>query len=200
MPRRLITFDPGQHFHIYNRGVNRGKIFFDDPNYLFLLFNVERYLLPLMDLVAYCLMPTHYHLLIYIKETSEVETTSEVSKAMMKLSVSYTKSINHRYDRVGPLFQGAFQAKRIDTNTYLGQLIDYIHMNPVEADLVSSPEDWYYSSFYAYEGARYVDNVDLKPINDLRGRLDLGGLPSLSPGSFIIKKINPHEGDNNDQD
>ena len=76
MLRRLIIFGPEEHFHFYNRGVNRGKIFFDGPNYLFLLFNVDRYLLPVMDLVAYCLMPTHYHLLICIKETSEVSPPS----------------------------------------------------------------------------------------------------------------------------
>jgi len=173
MPRRLITFGPGEYYHLYNRGVNRGKIFFDNPNYNFLMFNIERYLLPVMDLVAYCLMPTHYHLLISIKETSEV------SKAMMRFSVSYTKAINTRYDRVSPLFQGAYQAKHVDTVTYLGQLIGYIHMNPVESGLARNPEDWFYSSFQTYQNLQHEDSLDLKPLQDLRGLKDLGGLPSL---------------------
>jgi len=158
MPRRLISFDPGAYYHIYNRGVNRKKIFFEDRNYVFFLFNIERYIFSLADLAAYCLMPNHYHLLIYIRETSEVtsevrltsEVTSEVSRAMMRLSVSYTKTINLRYDRVGPLFQGAFQAKYVETGPYLSHLIGYIHLNPVTSELVDNPEDWLYSSFRDY--------------------------------------------------
>ncbi len=191
MPRRFVPLHPGEHYHIFNRGVNRGKIFFDEPNYLYLLFNIERYLLPVLDLVAYCLMPTHYHLLVFVKETSEVVSTSEVSKAMMKMSVSYTKAVNHRYDRIGPLFQGAFKAKPIDTEVYLSQLIDYIHLNPVESDLVQHPGDWCYSSYASYQDARYIDNVDLIPLQDLRGRFDLGGLPQISD-SYIIKRINTY--------
>ena len=117
MPRRYLTFSPEEYYHLYNRGVNRQEIFFEPDNYRFFLERVERYLIPVMDLVAYCLMPTHYHLLVCIK-TSEVFKTSEVSKAMMKLAVSYTKAVNKRYDRVGPLFQGAFQAKHIDCLNY----------------------------------------------------------------------------------
>ena len=183
MPRRLISFDPGFYYHLYNRGVNRKKVFFEHWNYLFFLFNVERYLFPLADLIAYCLMPNHYHLLIYIRMTSEV--TSEVSKAMMKLSVSYTKTINLRYNRVGPLFQGAFQAKTIESDHYLSHLIGYIHLNPVASELVDDPEDWFYSSFRDYLD---LDPQEIKHRNtfeNLRGNLGgsvhlggyLGGLP-----------------------
>ena len=78
IPRRFLTFVPGELYHLFNRGINRGTIFFDENNYLFFLYNVERYILPKMDLIAYCLMPTHYHLLILVKKTSEVYQTSEV--------------------------------------------------------------------------------------------------------------------------
>ena len=88
MPRRYLTFSPGEHFHLYNRGVNRDIIFIDDDNYAFFLHNIRRYMLPVVDIVAYCLMPNHYHILIRVKETSEVEPTSEVSRMMMKLAVS----------------------------------------------------------------------------------------------------------------
>jgi REP element-mobilizing transposase RayT len=175
MPRRYLSFSPGEFYHFYNRGVNRGAIFFEEDNYLLFLYNLERYLAPVMDVVAFCLMPTHYHILGGVRGdiSSSAEVTGKVSKAMMRLSVSYTKAVNHRYDRVGPLFQGAFQAKHIDSNAYLWQLSGYIHLNPVEAGLVKSPEDWEYSSCRAYLG---LDLPSFLPHLDLRGLKDLGGL------------------------
>ena len=164
MPRRYLAFCPGEYYHFYNRGVNRGKIFFEEENYFFFLRKVERYLLPILDVSAYCLMPTHYHLLVCVKEASKVDQTSEVSKtsevslivsrAMMRMSVSYTKSINKRNRRAGPLFQGAFQAKHISQNDYLWTIIDYFHQNPVAAGLVQRPEDWKHSSCRIYLGLK----------------------------------------------
>ena len=163
MPRRYLTFIPGENYHFYNRGENRGTVFFCDKNYHFFLFNIERYVQPIMELVAYCLMPTHYHLLIRVRETSEVST------AMMKLSVSYTKAINHAYDRVGPIFQGAFQAKHIDSAAYLRHLVGYIHLNPVQSGLVQCPDEWDFSSFSVYQDLEPGDPDVSKRLNDLRG-------------------------------
>lgn len=100
-------------------------------------------------------MPNHYHLLagIEVSETSEVPTS--VSKAMMRLSVSFTKAINERYDRVGALFQGPFQAIHVDRNEYLLHLSRYIHLNPVAAGLVERPEAWEFSSYRDYIGLRH---------------------------------------------
>ena len=168
MPRRYLTFCPGEYYHFYNRGVNRGKIFFEEENYFFFLRKMEKYLLTILDVSAYCLMPTHYHLMVCVNETSEV--SSMVSKAMMKLSVSYTKAVNHRYNRVGPLFQGAFQAKHIESTAYLWQLVGYIHLNPVEAGLVRLPEDWNFSSCRAYLGSEGPQLLTIDPVFDLRGR------------------------------
>jgi len=173
MSRRLISFDPGSYYHLYNRGVNRQKVFFEDRYYQFFLFNIERYIFPTADLIAYCLMPNHYHLLIYVRETSEV--TSEVSTAMMKLSVSYTKMINLRYGRVGPLFQGAFQAKFVESDLYLSHLIGYIHLNPVTSELVDNPEDWLYSSFRDYLSLDPEEIIHMNSFENLGG--NLGGLP-----------------------
>lgn len=159
MPRRLIQFETGLYYHLYNRGVNRQKIFFEWKNYDFFLDKVQKYLVPVMDITAYCLMPNHYHLIIYVKETSEVFKTSEVSRAMMRLSVSYTKTINLVYDRVGPLFQGAFQAKTVPTEAYLWQLIGYVHFNPVESGLVDDPSDWPHSSYQNWVNLRGYHNL-----------------------------------------
>ena len=169
MPRRLIPICSGYYYHLYNRGVNRGLIFFNEKNYDFFIQNIRRYLLPLVEITAYCLMPNHYHLLVFPKETSEVGPILEISKAMMKLSVSYTKAINHNFDRVGPLFQGAFQSKPIETSTYLWQLIDYIHLNPVQAGFVKSPEFWLYSSWRSYQDVNIPDLLPIHPVIDLRG-------------------------------
>ena len=156
MPQRDIQFSTGDHYHLYNRGNNRERIFFERENYLFFLRRLRQYLLPILEVVAYCLMPTHYHLVVQIKtnKTSEVLKTSEVSRAMMRFSVSYTKAMNKRYDRVGALFQGAFQAKRVDSDAYLAHLSRYIHLNPMLAGYGSSPEEWEFSSYAEYLGLR----------------------------------------------
>jgi len=138
MPRRLIPFIPELHYHIYNRGNNRERIFFEADNYLFFLKRIKEHLVPVMDILVYCLMPTHYHIVGRIKPTqiSEISKISEISgaeisTAMMKLSVSYTKAINKRFQRAGVLFQGQFQAKPVLTSPYLLNLCRYIHGNPV---------------------------------------------------------------------
>jgi putative transposase len=158
MPRREIRFHAGEYYHIYNRGNNRQHIFFDRENYLFFLQRMRRYLLSNgVVIVAYCLMPTHYHLVVGVRQTSEVLETSEVSEVstwMMRLAVSYTKAINERYQRVGALFQGRFQAVRVDRNEYLLHLSRYIHLNPVTAGLAKRPEDWEFSSYREYIGLR----------------------------------------------
>jgi REP element-mobilizing transposase RayT len=159
MPRREVPLCAGEHYHFYNRGNNRGHIFFEQENYLFFLRRLRKHILPVLDVVAYCLMPTHYHLLVCVKETqtSEVSKTSEVSevsRAMMRFSVSFTKAMNKRYDRVGSLFQGAFQAKHVGTDDYLLHLSRYVHLNPVLAGLVGRAEGWAFSSYRDYLGLR----------------------------------------------
>ena len=160
MPRREIKFYAGEYYHVYNRGNNRQNTFFERENYLFFLQRVREYLLPSgIVIVAYCLMPTHYHLMIGVKQTAQTETsevleTSEVSTGMMRLAVSYTKAINKRYQRVSALFQGQFRAVHVDRNEYLLHLSRYIHLNPVTAGLVERPEDWEFSSYREYIGLR----------------------------------------------
>ena len=149
MPRRGVDLQAGEYYHIYNRGNNREPIFLDRENYIFFLRQIHQYLVPILDVVAYCLMPTHYHLVVQLKGQG-----SEVSGAMMRFSVSYTKAMNKRYDRVGSVFQGAFQAKRIDSDAYLVQVSRYVHQNPVLAGYGAAPEEWEFSSYPEYIGLR----------------------------------------------
>lgn len=159
MPRRVIPFTPNQYYHFYNRGNNRQAVFFARENYLYFLQGVRKYLCEQVNVLAYCLMPTHYHILGMVKQkTSEFSENSEVSamvsKAMMRLGVSYTKAINKRFARVGALFQGQFQGKPIITYSYLLNLCIYIHANPVKDGLVALPEDWEFSNYLEWMGMR----------------------------------------------
>lgn len=140
---------PNHYYHIYNRGVDRGKIFFAAENWKFFLRRLRYYCPPEKGrIIAYCLMPTHYHLLIY------VNCQDFGHQVMHPFTISYTKAINKQQDRVGHLFQGTFQAKRVDQDAYLTQLTGYIHNNPVAAGYVQHPQDWTYSSYLDYVGQR----------------------------------------------
>jgi REP element-mobilizing transposase RayT len=178
MPRRQTPFISGLYYHIYNRGNNRQSIFFQPENYLYFLRNVKKYLVPLAKVTAYCLMPTHYHLLVRL-QTSEFLTESSrnekagvknsevsLSRAMMRLSVSYTKAINKRFERVGSLFQGQFQAKPVQNYHHLLNLCVYIHANPVKDGLVSDPADWVYSNYLEWLGQRDGTLVDREFIQE----------------------------------
>ena len=138
-----------QYYHFFNRGVNYEDIFFNQGNWNFFLQRLSKYFkTEYVDIVAYCLMPNHYHLLVYTK-------IDEVSHSVMQpFCTSYTKAINKQQGRVGSLFQGPFQAKNITDDQYLLQLSRYIHLNPVHARFVTTPEDWEFSSYLDYVGFR----------------------------------------------
>jgi len=166
MPRRSIPFIPEMHYHIYNRGNNRERIFFESDNYLYFLKKLKEYLVPVADVLVYCLMPTHYHIVGRVKQTSEISKISEVSKAMMKLSVSYTKAINKRFQRAGVLFQGQFQAKPVLSSPYLLNLCRYIHGNPVKDGIVADIAQWPYSNYLEWIGERDGKLVDKAFVHD----------------------------------
>ena len=146
---RKVTFEAGQYYHLYNRGVNRQPIFFNEGNWAYFVKQLRQYAQPEhIDIIAYCLMPNHYHLLVYLK------TQALSAKVMQPFGVSYTKAVNKQQERVGPLFQGRFKAVVVDKEGYVLDLSCYIHLNPVRARLVQRPEDWRYSSYQDYVGLR----------------------------------------------
>jgi REP element-mobilizing transposase RayT len=177
MPRRVTPFLPDQYYHFYNRGNNRQAVFFERDNYLYFLRGLKKYLREYVDILVYSLMPTHYHVLgrVRIPQTSEVFKTSEVlgkevsgkvSLAMQKFGISYTKAINKRFERVGALFQGQFQAKPIQTYNHLLNLCIYIHANPVKDGLVALPEDWEFSNYLEWMNLREGTLVNREFIAD----------------------------------
>jgi putative transposase len=149
MPYRYVPLKTGQYYHVFNRGVNREPIFPRKENWPFFLKRLQDYASPdEADIIAYCLMPNHYHLLVCLK------SDDFGPKVMQPFTVSYTKAVNKQNNRVGPLFQGPFHAKLIKKDPHLLQLSRYIHLNPVRAGLVDRPEDWVYSSYPDYLGLR----------------------------------------------
>jgi REP element-mobilizing transposase RayT len=139
----------GHYYHLYNRGVNRQPIFFAQANWAFFIERMRHYFGPnWVEMVAYCLMPNHYHMLVCAR------CDDLGHRIMQPFTVSYTKAINKQQDRVGPLFQGPFQARLVDEDRYLNHLSRYIHLNPVMAGLVNKPEQWIFSSYRDYVGLR----------------------------------------------
>jgi putative transposase len=126
----------GALYHITSRGNGRDLIYLQDADFeLFLqvLTDVcERY-----DWVvyAYCLMNNHYHLLVKTPDAN-------LSQGMRQLNGVFTQSMDRKHHQVGHLFQGRYKAILEDKNTYLMELCRYIVLNPVRANMVSSPEEW----------------------------------------------------------
>lgn len=149
MPHRKIQFTAGNFYHIYNRGNNRGPIFFERQNYLYFLQKLRFYFAPeSVRIHVYCLMPNHFHLLL------ELLSECSFSNLCKNLFISYTKAINKRFGRTGHIFEGEFKSKILGSTEYLLTLSRYIHANPSAARLVQKPELWEFSSYLDYLGRR----------------------------------------------
>jgi putative transposase len=110
---------------------------------------LKRYFVPeYADILAYCLMPNHYHLIV------KVNSNDFSQKVMCPLGISYTKAINKQEERNGHVFQGPFQLRCVNSDGDLLNLSRYIHNNPVEAGLVNKPSKWEFSSYLDYVGLR----------------------------------------------
>lgn len=135
-------FPPENFYHIYNRGNNKELLFQEDENYRYFLKRLHDYFDPCgIAVVAYCLMPNHFHVLVYIQR--EVN----FSNVMRSFTSSYVKSFLKWSGRTGHLFEGDFQSRMIERDGYLEHICRYIHLNPVKANLVTLPEQWEYSDY-----------------------------------------------------
>lgn len=137
---RIKSYHEEAYYHVYNRGVNKRKVFIDDEDYRTFLNLLKRYLdaepqkdnkgrqYPWLhddlELLAYCLMPNHFHLLFYQKDHDSLK------RLMHAVCTSYTTYFNKKYKRVGPLFQDRFKAVEILSDKYLQHISRYIHLNP----------------------------------------------------------------------
>ena len=98
----------------------------------------------IVKVIAYCVMPDHYHLM------AKVQKGDKVSKLIGDIENSFTRFFNLTVKRKGPLWESRFKAVRVDDDSYFSHLTRYIHLNPVSDGLVDKPEDWEFSSYKDY--------------------------------------------------
>ena len=165
MPRKVVPLVTGETYHVFNRGVDKRKVFLDKADYFrfhksLQLFNAENqaqsiYELrfkedwienqrPLVNIHAYCLLGNHYHLLL----TQKAE--GGISEFMKRLGGGYTSYFNERYGRSGCLFQGKFKRVHVASNEQLLYLAAYVNLN----NEVHSSKDYFLSSLGTYMGER----------------------------------------------
>lgn len=164
MAKRSLQFAQGCFYHLYNRGAHRKSIFVEDEDYLDFLARLKKNaVIYRITLVAYCLMPNHFHLLV--RQDSE----ASAGVAVQYTCNGYAQSFNSRYQHAGTLFQGRFQRILIDNDEYLRHLCRYIHTNPVKDGFAFQPDLWPYSNYMDWIGVRRGAMVDLDFIANLFG-------------------------------
>ena len=141
------------YYHVTNRGNNKLSIFESISTKGMMLTYFERSTqIEGFEILAYCIMPNHYHLLV------RAETIAILSKAMQHINQSYSRYYMKRHHYVGHVFQGRYSSCGINTCEYLSRVIRYIHQNPVRSRLCQDAFSYYYSSFCEYAG-RYTRNI-----------------------------------------
>jgi REP element-mobilizing transposase RayT len=144
----------GVFYHIYNRGTNREDIFVQERNYRYFLQLYTKHIEPAAETYAYCLLKNHFHVLVRIKDMEEQDPKG-FQKPLGSIAFSnffnaYAKAINKAYGRTGSLFQHPFGRIPVLTQSYLIQLVRYIHLNPQKHGLVTDFRQWPYSSYQAH--------------------------------------------------
>ncbi len=182
-----MHFEPGEVYHIYNRGNDKQRIFFNKENYFYILKKIRREWRPFCDILCYCLMPNHFHLMVIPNPAGCEELTiggksshlQTLSKTIGKTFSSYTKAINVQNHSTGNLFQKKTKAKLITETMdprerrkltdYLVTCFYYIHLNPLKANLVKDLRDWAFSSWLDYAGLRDGDVCNKAKLFELSG-------------------------------
>lgn len=156
-----MIYEKGTTYHVYNR--SNETLFYNRENYLYFIQKVKKHIIPYADIIAYCLMPNHFHFLLTVKEKGIEISTKNFKEGVQllpegigKMLSSYTQAINKQKKRRGSLFAHNTKAKIINDakNDYLLQCFIYIHQNPILAGLVNKIEDWEFSSYPDYIGKR----------------------------------------------
>ncbi|MEX0813728.1 MAG: hypothetical protein WD048_16030 [Chitinophagales bacterium] len=161
-----MRFTDNEIYHIYNRGNNKQTVFFKRENYLYFLRKVRKHLMPHCGLLAYCLMPNHFHFLVYTSKNidgvsknrpiNKEKSQHPISMAIAVILRSYTRAIQKQQNVTGSVFQQKTKAKALNSSdeNYPFICFNYIHQNPMRAGLVKRLEDWEFSSFRDYAGLR----------------------------------------------
>jgi len=203
------SFDADAMYHVYNRGVNKQIIFTDKRDYAVFLsflkyalmsddenrqqsfvdssllseaqrFNMRREgLADRVVLVSYCLMPNHFHLLLYQYDSEAI------TKLMRSIATGYSIYFNKRHKRIGSLFQGVYKASHIDSDDYWLHISRYIHLNPLDIGL--RYQDYDYSSYKFYIGEAAAEWVKPEKV--------MASFGSVREYSHFVKDHIPHRND-----
>jgi REP element-mobilizing transposase RayT len=147
---------PNAIYHITARGNRRNDIFKDEEDFQIYLTIIEgaiEYFEKQFEILCYCLMDNHIHILL---QTNEKHLKYFVSR----VNSIYAKFFNNKYNYIGHLYQDRYFSEIIESDTQLLETSRYIHLNPVRANMVANPEDYKWSSF-----AIYIDDNKEKLIN-----------------------------------
>lgn len=181
MPRPPRIQAPGLTYHVTSRGNRRERIFERDMDrHRFLrLFDhvVARYE---WTCHAYCLMSTHYHLVITTRH-------GNIARGMQRLNSMYAQYVNHQQGFTGHVFQGRYHSVVVETESHLLELFRYVALNPVRAGRCALPEDWPWSSY------RYALGLERPPkflsLDLLHGSLGLRpGRAAAQLRSFVLDR------------
>lgn len=158
MPRRARKRSNIGLYHVMLRGINRNNIFHDEMDYDKMLKILRMVSSPSEHagevvtegcaVHAYCLMTNHVHLLVE-------ERNETIERTMKRIGVAYVSYYNKKYERLGPLFQDRFRSEPVDDAGYFIKLMAYIHLNPVNACIVSAPGDYPWSSWSEYMSSTF---------------------------------------------
>ena len=158
--QKTILLQTGKYYHIYNRGNNRENVFFEDRNYTHFMNLYARYIEPVVDTFAYCLLRNHFHFLVRIKDLQglqDLEGLTANRKVLQQFSNffnSYSKAINKAYQRTGALFEHGFSRIEVTSDRYFVALVRYIHFNPQKHNFVKDFREYSYSSYHALYSAQ----------------------------------------------
>ncbi len=175
-----IPLEKGNYYHIYNRGNNSIDVFFDTDSYIYFLKLYDKYISPIANTYAWCLLKNHFHLLVYIRMENEIEVSKleystvekpkviDSSKQFGHLFNAYTQAINKKFNRTGGLFERPFERKIITSDVYLQNLIYYIHYNPVQHGFSKQINLYPWSSYDSIVSEKPT-KLKRKEIHDLFG-------------------------------
>lgn len=141
----LEKLEKDHYYHIFNRGIDSQNIFLTEDNMSYFLTLIDKHLSHKVEVLAYCLMNNHFHFVTKVIEDENIAT-----QALSNLFNAYAKAFNKQQNRTGSLFEKHFKRKKISDETYLKNLVIYVHKNPATHSLVKSHNDYEFSSYNSY--------------------------------------------------
>lgn len=183
MPYRTTPLVTREFYHVYNRGLAKQNIFTQNRDYTRFVKSLFYYQIQnpkpkfslyqisknhpidenkkIVDIICYCLMPNHFHLLL------RQNIDGGISELMRRFTHSYAKYLNVKYNHFGPIFQGMFKVAHIETDEQLLHLSRYIHLNPLTANLITNLKLYPWSSYNTYLGQTDNPNISKNLVLDL---------------------------------